>query len=412
MRQEQSGGGKRAAASVCSRPDPGRGIGGWLVLLLAVTSGLSVASIYYAQPLLEAMRQDLGMSLAEAGFLVTASQVGYAAGLVLIVPLGDLWERRRLVAGMTLGIGASLGAMGIASTSGLVMAAAVLLGCLSVAAQVVVAFAASLAAPEERGRVVGVVMSGLLLGILLARTVAGMVAGLGGWRVVFLAAAVVMAGLALVLWRVLPPYPGVGGIGYPALLRSVWTLWREEPVLRRRSVLGALSFGGFSLLWTPLSFLLSAPPFGYSATAIGLFGLAGLAGALAASTAGRLADRGKTRLSTTVTTAVLTLSWLPLWLGRLDVAWLVGGIILLDLAAQGLHITNQSEIYRLRPEARSRITAAYMATFFVGGIVGSAVAAVVFARCGWTGIAVAGAAFGLTAFVLAQWWDRPSARRS
>lgn len=382
------------------RPLSGPRIGGLLVLLLATASGLSVASIYYAQPLLEAMRLDLGMSLATAGFLVTASQIGYAAGLVLIVPLGDLLERRRLVTGMTLGIGLSLAAMGFAPTSALVLVAATVLGALSVTAQIVVAFAASLAAPCERGRVVGVVMSGLLLGILLARTVAGGVAALGSWRTVFGLAAVVMFVLAGVLRWSLPAYPGVAGLRYPELLHSVWTLFRAEPILRRRSLFGALAFGGFSVLWTPLAFLLSSPPFGYSAAVIGLFGLAGLAGALAASTAGGLADRGLSRKTTGITTALLAFSWVPLALGQGSVVALLAGVILLDLAVQGLHITNQSEIYRLRPDARSRVTAAYMATFFAGGILGSALSSLAYARFGWAGVSVTGAGFGLAAFFL------------
>lgn len=376
------------------------GIRAWLVLLLAVTSGLSVASIYYAQPLLEAIRADVGMSLVAAGLVVTVSQIGYAAGLLFLVPLGDLLERRGLVLGLVCGIGIGLCAMGFAGSPGLVLLAATGLGVLSVAAQVVVAFAASLASAETRGRVVGVVMSGLLLGVLLARTVAGAVAGAFGWRMVFWAAAAAMFGLAGVLRVALPRYPGVAGLGYGALLRSVGELIVTEPVLRRRSLFGALSFGGFSVLWTPLSFLLSGPPFGYGAAAIGLFGLAGLAGALAASTAGRLADRGLGHATTGVTAALLVLAWIPLCLGQTSVVLLVAGVVVLDLAAQGLHISNQSEIYRLRPDARSRVTAAYMCCFFLGGIVGSTLSALAYARFGWTGVSLVGAAFGLAAFCL------------
>jgi predicted MFS family arabinose efflux permease len=397
----QSPAGPNAPEAATAPPsEPATGISGLLVLLLAVTSGLSVASIYYAQPLLEAIRQDVGMSLVAAGLVVTASQVGYAAGLLCIVPLGDLLERRRLVVGMTCGIGAGCLAMGCATTPGLVLLAGTGLGVLSVAAQVVVAFAASLASPEARGRVVGVVMSGLLLGVLLARTMAGLVAGAWSWRAVFWLAGAVMFALAGLLRLGLPRYPGVAGLSYPALLRSVGTLLGTEPVLRRRSLFGALSFGGFSILWTPLSFLLSAPPFGYGAATIGLFGLAGLAGALAASLAGRLADQGLARQTTGLTSALLILSWIPLGLGQASVTDLVAGVVLLDLAAQGLHITNQSEIYRLRPDARSRITAAYMFCFFLGGIVGSALSSLAYARFGWTGVSGVGAAFGLAAFGL------------
>ena len=243
-------------------------------------------------------------------------------------------------------------------------------------------------------------MSGLLLGVLLARTVAGVLAHIAGWRVVFWIAAAVMLVIAVAMYRGLPLRTPSAKSGYFDLLRSIPPLFREEPVLRLRAVYGAIAFAIFSVLWTPLAFLLSQPPFAYPSGVIGLFGLAGIAGAAAASAAGRLADRGKAGLTTVVSMTVIVVSWIPLWLGR-DSVWLLAlGIVLLDFGVQALHITNQSEIYRLRPEARSRLTSSYMSSFFAGGVVGSSLASVVYAEAGWTGVCVLGAALGCAAVVI------------
>jgi predicted MFS family arabinose efflux permease len=375
-------------------------LSGKTVALMAVATGLTVASLYYAQPLLDDIRVDLKLSVPGAGLIVTASQLGYALGLLLLVPLGDLCERRGLVVFLTLASGIALAGMAVAPSADLLFIAIAVVGALSASAQVVVAFAATLAAPAERGRVVGTVMSGLLLGILLARTASGYVGQVGGWRLVFWLAALVMFLLALVLRASLPRYKGGTGLGYRALLLSIPAVLKEEPVLRLRALYGAVSFAGFSILWTPLALLLAGPPFGYSTGTIGMFGLAGVAGAMAASVAGRMADKGWQRRMTGVAGALMTLSWLPIWLGGRSAGVLAIGVILLDLAAQGLHITNQSEIYRLRPEARSRITSAYMTIFFLGGVGGSACSSLAFAHAGWTGVCLLGAADGALAVIL------------
>jgi len=371
-----------------------------LVLLLATATGLAVASIYYAQPLLEEMRAALGMTVAHAGLIVTASQLGYAAGLVLLVPLGDLLERRNLVSVMAFGIALGLAGIGFAPNAPVLLAASAALGAMSVVAQILVAFSADLAGAEERGRVVGTVMSGLLLGVLLARTAAGLIAHVAGWRVVFWLAASVMMVIAFAMYRGLPLRAPSARSGYLDLLRSIPQLFREEPVLRLRAVYGALAFAIFSVLWTPLAFLLSKPPFDYAPGVIGLFGLAGIAGAGAASAAGRLADRGLANLTTVAAMAIIVVSWIPVWMGRDNVWFLVVGIVLLDFGVQALHITNQSEIYRLRPEARSRLTSSYMSSFFVGGVVGSSLASVIYAEAGWTGVCILGAFLGCMAMVV------------
>jgi predicted MFS family arabinose efflux permease len=355
-----------------SRTVSASGISRALVLLMAAGAGLTVANIYYAQPLLDIIRRSLGMSVAATGLVVTASQLGYGLGLTFLVPLGDLMERRLLVVAMTAGISGCLAGIALAPFAWVLLAASLLVGALSAVAQVLVAFAASLAAPAEIGRVVGTVMSGLLLGILLARTVAGYLA------------------LALVFHRGLPRYRANVGVAYPALMKSVFSLLLEEPLLRLRSLYGAIAFAAFSVLWTPLALMLSGPPHQFSAGTIGMFGMAGVAGALSASLAGRVADMGFSRHMTGLTAALIALSWIPLKLGDHSVPILIAGIIVLDFAVQGLHITNQSEIYSLRPDARSRITSAYMATFFAGGVFGSALSSFTYAHYGWNGVCVAG----------------------
>jgi len=374
-----------------------------LVLLLAAATGLSVAGLYYAQPLLPTIALDLGLSPARAGTIVTTAQLGYAAGLLFLVPLGDLLERRRLIVVMTLLAAAGLLAMALAPGLPLLLLGAALTGLFSVVTQILVPFAATLAAPEARGRVVGTVMSGLLLGILLARTVAGALTALGGWRTVYWAAAVAMTLSAGVLRGRLPRYHQPAGLSYAALIRSVATLFREEPVLRVRALVGSAVFGAFSVLWTSMGFLLAGPPYRMAPGAIGLFGLAGAVGVLAASGAGRMADKGQGDRTTWAGLALLLASWLPLAFSRHSLAAFIVGVVLLDLAVQAVHISNQTAIYRLRPEARNRMTAGYMTSYFLGGALGSMAAAAAYSRFGWPGVTAAGAGFGACGLVFWEW---------
>ena len=379
-------------------PDPPLAAGSLssgLVLLLAAATGLSVAGLYYAQPLLPTIARDLGLSPARAGAIVTTGQLAYAAGLLFIVPLGDLVERRGLIVVMTLLAASGLLAMALAPGLPLLLVGAALTGLFSVVTQILVPFAATLAAPEARGRVVGTVMSGLLLGILLARTVAGALTALGGWRTVYWAAAAAMVLSAVVLRTRLPRYHQPAGLSYAALIRSVATLFREEPVLRVRALVGSAVFGAFSVLWTSMGFLLAGPPYRMAPGAIGLFGLAGAVGVLAASGAGRLADKGKGDRTTLAGLALLLASWLPLAFSRHSLAAFIVGVVLLDLAVQAIHISNQTAIYRLRPEARNRMTAGYMTSYFLGGALGSMAAAAGYSRYGWPGVVAVGAAFSL-----------------
>jgi len=372
-----------------------------MVLLLAVACGAAVANNYYAQPLLHTIATAFGVSEATAGLLVTAGQAGYAVGLALLVPLGDLLERRRLIARLLVLTAVAQALAAAAPTFAVLASALALVGVTSVVAQIIVPMAASLATDSERGQVVGKVMSGLIIGILLARTVSGLIASVAGWRPVYVMAAAAMLLLAAVLYRALPEVEPSERISYRALLRSVLDLVREEPVLRQRMGLGAASLGCFSILWTPIAFLLSGPPYHYGTALIGLFGLAGLAGAAAAPAAGRLADRGRGHYATLGAIVILLGSWSLLDLGAHSLAALIAGTIALDLGVQALHISNQSAIYALRPQARSRLNTAYMVAYFLGGAVLSAVASLVYSAAGWNGICALGA---LTAAAALWFW--------
>ncbi|EKZ9489153.1 MFS transporter [Enterobacter hormaechei] len=379
-----------------------QGLSPALILLMSVATGLAVASNYYAQPLLDTIARAFDLSASSAGFIVTAAQLGYAAGLLFLVPLGDMFERRMLIVSMTLL--AAGGMLITASSQSLTMMiiGTALTGLFSVVAQILVPLAATLASPEKRGKVVGTIMSGLLLGILLARTVAGLLASLGGWRTVYWVASVLMLIMALALWRGLPKVKQENHLNYPQLLASVFSLFTRDKLLRTRAILGCLTFANFSILWTSMAFLLAAPPFNYSEGVIGLFGLAGAAGALGARPAGGLADKGKSHMTTSAGLVLLLLSWAAIWYGHVSVLALIVGILALDLTVQGVHITNQTVIYRVKPDARNRLTAGYMTSYFIGGAAGSLISASAWQHAGWTGVCAIGAI--VAAINLLVWW--------
>ncbi|MBL5899476.1 MFS transporter [Lelliottia amnigena] len=379
-----------------------QGLSPALILLMSVATGLAVASNYYAQPLLDTIARAFSLSASSAGFIVTAAQLGYAAGLLFLVPLGDMFERRRLIVSMTLL--AAGGMLITASSQSLTMMiiGTALTGLFSVVAQILVPLAATLAAPDKRGKVVGTIMSGLLLGILLARTVAGLLASLGGWRTVYWVASVLMVIMALALWRGLPKVKQENHLNYPQLLGSVFSLFTQDKLLRTRALLGCFTFANFSILWTSMAFLLASPPFNYSEGMIGLFGLAGAAGALGARPAGGLADKGKSHLTTTAGLILLLLSWAAIWYGHISVMALIVGILVLDLTVQGVHITNQTVIYRLKPEARNRLTAGYMTSYFIGGAAGSLISASAWQHAGWAGVCLAGTLVAVINVII--WW--------
>jgi predicted MFS family arabinose efflux permease len=371
-----------------------------LTLLFAVAGGTAVANVYFAQPLLVTLGRDLSISTATVGAVVTLTQIGYGLGLFFLVPLGDLLDKRRLVVAQLLLLAMALTAVGTASNAALLLVGLTTVGLLAVVTQTLVAFAASLAPPDERGRVVGLVTSGVVTGILLARTVSGLLADLAGWRSVYLSSAVLTSVLALALHRLLPSSNSAATTGYGQLLRSTITLFARERLLRVRALLALLIFAAFSTLWSSVALPLSAPPLSLSHTEIGAFGLAGAAGALAATAAGRLNDRGFSQRTTGIGLALLSISWLPLAFTRHSLWALVVGVIVLDLAVQAVHVTNQTLIYALHPEAGSRLIGGYMIFYSIGSASGAVAATTLYAVAGWTAVCALGAGISLLALLL------------
>ena len=379
-------------------------------MLLAVSCGLTVANLYYAQPLLSELRHTFGISAVTAGSLVTATQLGYALGLLLLVPLGDVTDKRRLsmlLLTLTLTSGA-LVAAGTAPGFTVLLIASFVSGTTLVVAQILVPFAADLAPDETRGRVVGQVMSGLLTGILLSRTFGSLVAGATSWRAVYLASAALTAVLTLVLRAALPrraPAGGAADLSYGALLRSSARLMRVHPPPRRRALYQAAMFGAFSAFWTTISFVLTSAPFDYRQWQVGPFALAGAGGALVAPFAGRWADRGLVRPMTAVAFAASAPAFALAGAGRHHVVWLGAAAVVLDAAAQTTLVLGQQVVHQLDGTARARLNSAFMATFFVGGAIGSQAGSYAYHAGGWTAVVGFGAA--LPVLGLLGWCTEP-----
>lgn len=372
--------------------------------MLSMVAAVAAGSLYYVQPLLSSIAADFATPLGVAGLLVTATQIGYVVGLSLVVPLGDLLEQRRILSTL-LGVSAlALVGAGLAPGFGALLAILVVMGVSASAAQVAVPLAAHLALPERSGRATGTVMSGLLLGILLARTVSGALAQFISWRAVFFAAAALEIVLAALVWRTIPKTPPVASTSYGGLLLSVVHLVRSSGVLRARMALGFLSMCGFSAMWTSLTFLLAGDGgtrYDFGEAVIGIFGLAGAAGALGARLVGRLADRGRARLAATVAWLLVALGWGLLGGGVWSIAALIAGLIVFDLGIQAIQISNQHAIFTVHPEARSRVTTAYMTSYFAGGVLGSLVSGFAYQTGGW--LAVCGFGLGTAALGLVVW---------
>ncbi len=371
-----------------------------VVILFAVAGGLAVANVYYAQPLLDTMAAEFGISHAAIGMVITATQIGYGLGLLLVVPLGDLLDRRRLIVGQSLLSALALIGVAAAPTAAVLLASLATVGVLAVVTQVLVAYAAILAHPSEQGRIVGGVTSGIIIGILLARTVAGTLSDLFGWRSVYLFSAAATVTIAALLLKTVPRQPRLGArLSYPRLIGSVFQLFLEEPALRIRAMLALLIFGAVTVLLTPMVLPLAAPPLSLSHTQIGLFGLAGLAGALGASRAGRLSDAGFAQRTTAIGLSAMLASWPVIALLPHSLWTLVVGVIAIDFGLQSVHVANQSLVYRTRPEAQSRLTAGYMIFYSIGSATGSIASTLVYAQAGWNGVCLLGAAISTTALV-------------
>ena len=376
-----------SAADVASPSQAEPGISRAMTFLLAAACGLIAANLYYGQPLAGPIGAALGLSPSATGLIVTLTQIGYGAGLLLIVPLGDLVENRRLILTM-IGL-ATVSLLGAALSSAPLpfLAASLAIGVGSVAVQVIVPFAAHLAPPVSRGRVVGNVMSGLMLGIMLARPAASLITAFSSWHMVYFLSAGVMIVLAIVLWRNLPKRMPQAKLGYLALIASMGKLVLNEPVLRRRSLYQACQFAAFSLFWTVTPLLLAGPVFGLTQRGIALFALAGVAGAIASPIAGHLADRDLSRPATIMGLASVIVAFLISHIGEtgsmLSLGLLTASAILLDFGVTTTLVVGQRSIYGLGAEQRSRLNGIYMATFFAGGAIGSAVGAWAFVQGGW-----------------------------
>jgi predicted MFS family arabinose efflux permease len=377
--------------------DPAVQISDPALRLFALAAGLSVANVYYAQPLLDSMARSLHLDEASSGAIITVTQAGYAAGLLFIVPLGDVLNRRRLLASLLSLSAIALAVVSFAMTKEMLLTGLFFVGLLAVVVQVLVAAAASLVSPEKRGRAVGAVTSGVVLGILLARTVAGALSDLGGWKLVYLASSLSMLLLAYALQRTLPNILADTGSSYLQLLASTVTLYRDSRMLRMRAAIAFFLFAAFSTLWTSMVFPLSAPPHSLSHTFIGLIGLAGVAGAMAAGSAGRWADQGHGQSTTGIALGLLLLSWACIACLRSSFSVFLVGVVTLDFAVQSVHVTSQSLIFAELPAAKSRLVAAYMLLYSIGSGTGAWTSTHAYALFQWRGVSILGAGFSLMA---------------
>jgi predicted MFS family arabinose efflux permease len=361
-----------------------------LILLMAVACGMSVANLYYNQPLLAEIGRTFHATVREVGSIPMLTQIGYAVGMFIFVPLGDMKERRQLIVALLLCVTISL--IGVATAQSIlwINMASLAVGFTAVTTQIIIPFAAHLAPPAERGKVIGTVMSGLLVGILLARTVSGFIGGVMGWRSMYGIAAAMMLILAIVLWKVLPKAKPEASITYLQLLRSIGELITTQPTLREASLIGALMFGGFSVFWTSLAFYVEGSPFYYGSEIAGLFGLVGVLGAAAAPVAGRLTDRFSAAGMVGIFIGLALLSYLSFWLAGSHLWGLILGVILIDLGVQGSQISNQARIYALVPEARSRLNTVFMVSTFIGGSIGSMLGSYAWSIGQWNGVCIAG----------------------
>jgi predicted MFS family arabinose efflux permease len=376
-----------ATATTTSTSTHPQSISGAMTFLLAVSVGLIVANIYYSQPLIGPISVALGMSPQAAGLIATLTQLGYGAGLLLLVPLGDLIENRKLVLSIIgLGMIASLTVASVSHTVPFLLAC-VGIGIGSVSVQILVPYAAHLAPEAVRGRVVGKTMSGLMLGIMLARPVASLITDLWSWQAVFYMAAGIMVVLGLVLRRALPVRQPEHSLSYGALLASLGHLLITTPVLRRRGLYHAFLFGAFSLFWTAVPLLLASPAYGLSQTGIALFALAGVAGAIAAPIAGAIADHGWSRPATgfamLAAAGAFLLSLCAPAHSSLGLGLLVASAIILDFGVTANLVLGQRAIFMLGASLRSRLNGLYIAIFFIGGAIGSALAGWGYAQGGW-----------------------------
>ncbi|MGB8406620.1 MAG: MFS transporter [Mycobacterium sp.] len=373
-----------------------------MAIFLAVACAVSVANVYYAQPLLDGIGHTLHIAPSELGLVTTVTQAGVLAGLVLIVPLGDLVNRRRLIVTLSVIAAVALVLVALSTTALVFFVASGIVGLVTGVVQLITAYAAGLSAPEARGRVVGIVTSGVVIGILLARTASGLLADAYGWRSVYVLSAALMAVLALVLVRVLPDdRVARTRLSYGALITSVVTLTIGERLFRTRSLIALFMFGGFGAVWGSMALPLADAPWHLSSGQIGLFGIVGAVGALGAARAGRLADRGLAQWVSGATLVLYTASWALIAYTPQSLVLLTAGVVILDFAGQALHVTNQHLIVDLDPDAASRLLGSYMVYYSLGTGAGAIAATSLYSAVGWGAVSVLGA--GLSVLALTVW---------
>jgi predicted MFS family arabinose efflux permease len=385
-----------------------------LVGLLAAGAGLSVAALYYSQPMLGELGADIGASARQVGLVPTLTQLGYAAGIFFLAPLGDRFDRRRIILAKAAALCVALLAGGAASSIGLLLVASLAVGLAATLAQDIVPAAATLAPEAQRGKIVGTVMTGLLMGILLSRVVSGFVAAHFGWRAMFVAAAISIAAFAAVAWRALPRFKATTQLRYGALLASSGQLWKRHGALRRATLAQALLALGFSAFWSTLAVMLHASAWHLGSAAAGAFGLAGAAGALAAPLAGRLADTRGPELVTRLGTSLAAVSFLAMAGGGLLPLhlqlWVIGiGAVGFDLGVQASLISHQTIVYGIDPGARSRLNALLFTGMFIGMSTGAALGSMALAQWGWPGVMLLSAGAAASALVVRLWPARKPA---
>ncbi len=367
---------------------------------MSLACGMAVANLYYNQPLLADMGRTFHATAHQVSNIAMFTQIGYAVGMFLFVPMGDMKERRQLIASLLIAVTISL--IGIATAQNLlwINLASLAVGVTTVAPQIILPLAAQLAAPMERGKVIGNIMGGLFIGILLARTVSGLIGGSLGWRTMYWIAAAMMLALAIILRTFLPKSYPESRLSYPGLYKSIGHLIVNQPILREASLIGAMLFGSFSVFWTSLSFFLEGEPYHYGSEVAGLFGLVGIVGVAGAPVVGRLADRFNAKTMVGLLTGISLLSYL--FFGFLGTSlWAIFvGVVLLDLGVQGAQVSNQTRIYSLIPEARSRLNTVYMVSYFLGGSLGSTLSGYAWSWWKWQGVCLTGGLMIVIALII------------
>lgn len=371
-----------------------------LILVMAISCGATVANLYYIQPLLANIAETFHVTQVSIGFAAMLTQFGYATGMIVILPLGDIKERRKLIVTMLLLSACSLVSLSFSFNISVLLISSFAVGFTSIIPQLIIPLAAQLSEQRQRGEIIGTIMSGLLIGILVSRTFSGILGGYFGWRIVYLIAAILMIVLMLSLRKMIPLSAPVSDLKYTQLLKSMTKLIKSEPVLREAALNGALMFAAFSAFWTSLIFLLEGPHYHLGSVAAGLFGLVGISGALAAPLVGRIADKKGPKFAIGIGIMAVMISYLFFFLFEFKIGGLVLGVILLDLGVQSCNVCNQTRVTSINEETRNRLNTIYMVSFFLGGASGSFLGSFSYAHFGWYGVCVFGLATQLIAIVV------------